>query len=620
MLRHAIVAALIVAGFYAGSTVPDAFIYDDDLLVGQPLAPHSVADLGRVFTEPHYGKLPYYRPLARVTYGAQKALQGDAPRPYRAFNGALAGLILLAAFLLFDDPRFRIRGGPALLAALGFSLHPIASSCVYPITGRETLLPTLFGLLAVVAHLRAGTGWRIAATTLFAAALLSKEQAIAIPLLFLLADLLLRPRASPVEWIRRYAPIGAVIIAYFAIRGAVLTGGPVEIALLDDPGGPLKSLAYGLQTVFWPRVALVYEPPVEASLALWRLLAALVPAAFLVWAAQRSAAPIPRLALFWGAWFVVAQLPSANVLAQETAFDERYVFMASAGFAALVATVVSARWPRGTGRKVALALACVWIVVLAAIGHHRATFFSSGLIFHEQWARTNPASSAAHNGLGVFLARAGRTGEAIEEYAEAIRLRPGNEQAHNNLGTALEQAGESERAVAQLEQALQLHPAYAEAHYNLANTLAGLGRGDEAAAHYRQALTHRWDYTRAHNNYAVLLASRGEIDAALAEFGEVIRLEPSHFRSRLNYGILLARQGRFEEAVSRYREALQIDPASADAHYDMAVALENLSRSNEAAEHYRRALRFAEAAGNARLAAASRDGLSRAGVGAFSSD
>lgn len=603
MARCAVVAALVVVAFYGLSVVPDELIYDDELLIGKETAPRSLADVGRVFAEPHYGDLPYYRPLVRLTYLAQKALHGNAPAPYRWVNAGLVGLVLLAAYGLLRGPSLRIDGWAALLAAGWFALHPIASSCAYPVTGRETLLPVLLVLLAVAAWLREGTRWAVAGSGLFAAALLSKELAVVTPLLFVLADATLqRRRRGRRGWIARYLPVAVILAAYFVVRGVVLTGGRPELALADDPAGPWKSLAYGLQTLIAPTLELVYEPPLDAWFSASRLLASVAVVILLALGARKLWPEAAPRVVFWAGWVVAAQLSTANLLRQETMFDERYLFLASLGVAALVATVAAPLAGTKPARRTALVVALVWIVALAAVSRHRAGYFETPLVFHGQWAETNPTSANAHNGLGVALTREGRLDEAVNCYETAIRLNPEHELAHNNLGVALQRRGNHQAAERRFVEALRLRPRYAEAHYNLANTLAALGRLDEAETSYAEALRLRSGYFSAHNNYAALLARQGRIDEALRELDEAMRLEPDHFRSRLNYGILLARRGQFLQALPYYREALRLDPASPDAHYDLGLALENLGRVEEALRHYREALPLARAAGRDDLA------------------
>ena len=101
--------------------------------------------------------------------------------------------------------------------------------------------------------------------------------------------------------------------------------------------------------------------------------------------------------------------------------------------------------------------------------------------------RLKPDFAVAHHGLGVLLARKGKTAEAIDEYLQALRFRPDYPEAHNNLGAALAREGKLTEAITNITEALHLDPNYADAHYNLAILLANQGKIEEATSHLRIA-------------------------------------------------------------------------------------------------------------------------------------
>jgi Flp pilus assembly protein TadD len=66
------------------------------------------------------------------------------------------------------------------------------------------------------------------------------------------------------------------------------------------------------------------------------------------------------------------------------------------------------------------------------------------------------------------LCRAGKIGDAIGHFTQALRLKPDSPEVHGNLGLALELAGQTNNAIGQYEQALRLNPEYAQAQKGLA--------------------------------------------------------------------------------------------------------------------------------------------------------
>ena len=141
----------------------------------------------------------------------------------------------------------------------------------------------------------------------------------------------------------------------------------------------------------------------------------------------------------------------------------------------------------------------------------------------ERW----PINPRAYHTLGISLADAGRTSEAIAQYEAALRLKPDYAQAHNNLGIALASTGRGPEAIAQYEAALRLKPDYADAHSNLGVALARLGHTPEAIAQFEEALRLKPDSAEVHNNLGSALANMGRTSEAIAQFDEALRLKPA---------------------------------------------------------------------------------------------
>jgi Flp pilus assembly protein TadD len=517
----------------------NGFVYDDHEVIEVQPRPDGPGDLVRLFAEPHFRGLPYYRPVVRASLLAQKALHGERASLFHAANAFLAGAAAAAAFALLRSPALGIAAAPAWIAAALFAAHPVASSAVYPIaSGRETLLPAVLILATVAAWLR---GRRRSALLALAGALFAKEQAIVTPLLLLLADACrLAGDAPPLRreaasaWIARHAPVVAIAIAYLAIRRSVL--GPTDYEL-GDPLGAFWSLAFGVQVALAPFATLHYEPELATWLSPLRLGAALALLAALVALARAARAPALAAAFFWIGWFVVTQLPTANLLRQEARFDERYAFLALLAFPAVAAASVSAL--RGRALRLALAAFAAIAASLAAVSAQRAVSFRDDAAFAAQWLRTNPAAPEAHHLLAVLAAQQGRLEAAVAHYEDALRHAPDSPDLLTNLGVALAQLGRDAEARGRLEQALRIDPGHPEA-------LSALG---------------------------ALWGRAGRLEEAIDLHRAAVRAAPRLAAAHANLGAALARLGRFAEAEAALREALRLDPDFADARRNLAAVV-----------------------------------------------
>jgi hypothetical protein len=95
-----------------------------------------------------------------------------------------------------------------------------------------------------------------------------------------------------------------------------------------------------------------------------------------------------------------------------------------------------------------------------------------------------PEEPEFHNNLGLALAAADRTDEAIAQHRDALDRKPDLTSAWNNLGLALQAANRVPEAIAAFRQALALAPDFAQAHWNVALALLLTGQYEEGWREY----------------------------------------------------------------------------------------------------------------------------------------
>lgn len=551
---------IVVAGIY--SLAPGTgFLYDDHEVIQNHQGVTDSAGIIRIFGERHFPNLPYYRPITRTTLLLQKGIWGEDPAPFRVFNAMLMGLAAVLAYSLVRLSAFGFTQTAAGFAAALFALHPVASSCVYPVSsGRETLMPAVWMLIAMHGWLRSGWLAKLVAFAAFAGALLSKEQAIVLPLLFLLADTL---RVTPdppgrcvKRWALRYLPLLAIVTAYIAVRHALF--GSAEYVFSGFAGVPVAVL-YGMQTVFAPFIELRYEPELNVWLSPARL-------AFAIAAAVGLIAYMGGKALFWIGWFLVALLPTANLLRQEALFDERYVFLASFGIFAMVSQALPRKRQWYTAAVVILALA-------AGVSVNRAKYFQDDVVFSRQWLATNPHSVNAEYNLGFALGRQSDYEGAVEHYRNALRLRPDYAFAHNNLANALVALNRVPEALPHFQEAVRLDPDYFDAYFNMGVALCRNGDAEHGIAALERAAVLRPESAAAFINLGNAYAVHGSTQQAMAAFGRGLALAPDSAEAHSNYAVLLANSGRTAEAIAQLREAVRLNPDFEDARRNLEILL-----------------------------------------------
>ena len=83
-----------------------------------------------------------------------------------------------------------------------------------------------------------------------------------------------------------------------------------------------------------------------------------------------------------------------------------------------------------------------------------------------------PESAAAHNYIGIEMARNGELDAAIAEFNRSLQLEPDSAATHWHLGVAFAETGDSRQAAEHLRRSLELDPANAQVRADLAQVMA----------------------------------------------------------------------------------------------------------------------------------------------------
>jgi len=265
-------AALILAAALGvgAATLGNDFVFDDHMLLGGSAAIIAGdAPLLSAFTARYWGAAPeaspteLYRPVTVASLGLSSRLTGRGPAGMHAVNVLLHAASALMTYglvrLLFGQPWL------ALLSALLFTVHPIATEAVSPASGRADLLAAMFTLAACLCALAAcrrrggrRIAWSLGSAAMVLLGALSKENAFAAPLATLIVLVAEAKARSPVRDDAREgararlsawgAVIGlqilallAVLLARLAVLGYLHGGAPLEgpsasyLAFVNNP-------------------------------------------------------------------------------------------------------------------------------------------------------------------------------------------------------------------------------------------------------------------------------------------------------------------------------------------------------------------------------------------------
>jgi tetratricopeptide (TPR) repeat protein len=542
-------ASLAVLFWVYGPTMHTPFLFDD---VGQQFALSSASDPLAKWIGP-------VRPVLMFSYWVNTRISLEDTSSFHVFNvliHALAGVfifLVIRRLLEWAGAEERSRALWAAFGALLFLLHPFQAESVAYISGRSDALCGMFGCASFAAFLyrrSSAISWAgvLPVVLLFGAAVLTKEQAVVLPVLFVLTDLWWNPdsplRAVRANW-KLYAVLalgaaGAVALFWNLIAGFG-TGGSAGFSMKD-----LTWYQY-LFTEFRAVFAYVFNFLLPVNLSVdWDFplshtilehgaifgLAALLALAAAAWRYRRTF-PLAGYGYFV---FLVLLSPTSSVLPIKDPIADRRMYLPMLG---LILIAIDLLRRLKVERKVLAMGAAVLLVAAALATHARAEVWSSPITLWQDTARQSPNKFRAHFHLAYAYQEEGRNDLAVAEFQKTAELSPPTADLLLDWGLAYDGLNQPEKALEKFRQAAAVQPSahvYTQIGYIYAKRSAW--REAMEAFDTAQKLDANFAYTYMYKGQVHLATN--EPAAAVAEFQHALALDSSLGPAR--QGLAMAQQ------------------------------------------------------------------------------
>lgn len=531
----ALVALPLVFGIYVRA-VGFATVYDDN--VATPW--HSLGDVPKFFTHDIFGfdgiaHSVYYRPMAMTWSLLVHLVSGDAPGWLHLSAILLHVMVIVLAYVfgrhLFGDERL------ATLTALLFALHPskvesvawIGSSCV---DGLGAVF--FFSSLIAFFKWRQTARWLAVSVLLFTGAMFTKETMVLVPMLIAVYLWLTLPRDGR-YWriLKTLLPYGVVWIVYMAIRHEVIrpVGASAEYI---RPTFTLANLWTAPYAIWWyiRHLALPWGLSVEYATAILERptfygfvlpgVGLLLLLAVVLWLWRLQCSKVAAFLMFW----FIATLAPAVIVAPMVSLHDRYLYLPSYAFCALVAWAVLylGKLPAAARLAIAVCVVALW----------------SGLTWHEMsyWDSEETLWSRAHE------------------------IAPSNLRAQMALASIYNEDGDAAKALSILDDGLRYSPNAPNLLLARASILQADKKYDDARAEYLRVL----QLTEP--------AARQPVEGGTT----------SRFRAIAVHGLTLLdfSTGNFAEAEHYARVALSLNFTGMNYHAALARSLREQGRVKEA--------------------------------------
>ncbi len=571
-----------------------------------------------------------YRPLTVASFAINYRLGALNPVGYLGVNLALhlaiAWMVFVLGVRLLGDARSSVtedRCFPwAAVAALLFALHPVNAEAVNYIVARSSLLSTLGALVAFWGWLRwrggEGGRWLAVGVGSFAAALLSKESAVAllIPLAAyewmgidsassvtldrclassVTLDRCLASRPGGRAFARsvvRLAPFVVTAGLFVGVWAMMTSGGISARGAAAYPAWTLAEIVgRSLLLWVWPWPLgldhpLVFTGQFDPVLAIALGLAgAGVGAAW--WVARRR----HPLSVWLVAWVLAGFAPLAPLpwITTQGLLQENRMAFSAVGLAWLTAVavrsgVVDARSRFGAFPVRGSAVVVGGVALLGAVAADRArsAVWNDDRRVWEEVVRRSPKDLVARINLGSAYMDREEFDRAEAEFNGILAVAPNYTRAYYNLGLLALRRDRYEEARGMFLHTAALAPQDADVYHILGAEALKRKHLDDARAAFEQAVALNPRDAKAHVNLGRLALQSGDASAAESSYLAALRADPRHAKALNDLGAIYLQRREWSRALEPLTAALQRDPESIEALYNRAVVLVGLGRRDEA--------------------------------------
>lgn len=554
----------------------DRYITDNALL--KDISVKTIADI----FNPASGLVNYgYTPLVVLTFAIEKQVWDLDPLPYHITNLLLH---LLCVSLVIGLMRLlKLRVEAALLVGILFGIHTMRVESVAWISERKDLMFTLFSLAAMVFYLLSENDsqkqkrYLAAALLMFVLALLSKIQAVALPLSLICLDYYRGRISSFTDFRRRTVEktpffvlalaaglmgiyfIGkesaADITTNFALHERLLIG---SYSLLIYLGKFMLPLPAALSVCY----------PYPAKLSVWHYISPLL-LTLLVYGVYKSAKYNKAIVSGFMLFFVNIVFVLQVVGVGQAYLADRFTYLPYLGLFFILGYACQYLLNNPQTKLIATATGTLYLLLLFAFTYQRT----------DVWQNSETL------------------------WTDAIAKYPYLDVAFSNRGKYYNEKGQSQKALADFEEVLRINPNYLEAYVNRGALYSNLNNTDKALADYEKVITAlepkgKWNNREAkmlsvaYNNRGAGRFKNKETTDAFQDYNKAIEVLPTYTDAYVNRAICYAMNKEHEMAVKDFSVYLAVNKTNAQAFYWRAISYNELGKYNNTLQDINRAIQM----------------------------
>ncbi len=536
-----------------------------------------IRHLPDLFTGPVSG---FYRPILFVTFMWDAVIGNGTSFPFHLTNLVLHFISVVTLFYFFLE--IKIQRATAFLLTLFFLIHPVQVQAVAWIPGRNDLLLSIFSVGSILFFLRfsrkGDKKYIIFHFLLYLLALLTKENAIVIPLLIVLSVKLFNLTLS-----KRL--LGKIVAAWVTMTGIWFVIRQIFVSEMSQTDFThfFRSILTFVQAwiVNTGKMLFPYQQSVLGTMAdtsvfpYALILAVFILVLFIGKIVNRS---VFILGLAWYTLFLlIPTLWSSFDLLGE--FYEHRLYLPLAG----VLMMVSQLRLNGKVRKAVPVIIFICLISFFFRTDNRSEIYGDKEAFAMAAIQESPSHYRSYKIYGTVLSEKGEFTAAIQEYNKSEALNPDDETIYYNRGLAQYMLNNFQDAITDFSHAIAIKPEYLDAYNNRGIAYGNLGYYERADQDFNFVIAQDPESYKAYNNLGLNALGREQTDEAILYFSKAIELNHRFEFALNNRGQAYLMSGDIINAIKDFTRAIEVNPYYLTPYAGRAIAFTRLGDTESAA-------------------------------------
>jgi lipoprotein NlpI len=586
--------AVAVTAIVFFNSLQNGFVnWDDDvnLLENPNLEAFNWTSIKAIFTTDVIGN---YNPLTILTFAFEKALFGLNPTVYHVNNLILHLICVFLVYRILNS--LGISPLWSLFGALIFGIHPMRVESVAWVTERKDVLFGAFFLGALLLYIKYLDGHRknkqlvLGILILFLLSLLSKIQAVTLPLSMLCVDYL-RRRPLKINLLLEKWP-------YFLLSLLVGLLGVYMLSTnesLDDTTtytfierlmvGFTSYLTYILKFIVPYKMSPLY--PYEATLPtyFYASIAGIIGVGIIAW---RWFMQDRRYLIAGLAFFTFNVMFLLQILAAGQGFlADRFTYIPYLGLILMLVWFLQEQFSRPQVPGFVKAIPYIWLLVMGVLTVQQNKVWENGATLWTHVLKYHDNAHTPWNNRARFYRENGKLDLALADYNAAIKLKE-VASTYNSRGKLFFDQGKIQEALSDYTRGIELDSTLGEIYINRAAAYGSMGNLPLALRDVNKGLELTPDNANGYLNRSLIYFSMQDYAKVEEDHTSYLAISPNNADIYYERGMVRNILRKSDLALDDLNRAIRLNPNQKIYYQERAKSLEALNRQPEAAQDRQR--------------------------------